>query len=204
MSCEGSHMSAVVGNGASPGRGLSTTFRLCSACLQELPLDQFRPRGHGSEKRHSWCRDCRNAKDRERRFVVRARRERRRVGHLLTAIKSARSEREVAHFVAVMLKQFNGLSGFAKAYAAYHRFALEEFGRARSTGSPLLKSIRAVIECLKYCDDRARTRLPQMTDAELREQRDGAILEMVAADPELLLGALRDSGWTVQPRAIAE
>jgi hypothetical protein len=39
----------------------------------------------------------------------------------------------------MMLKSFGGLAGFSKAYAAYHRFALEQFRYGR--GAPLFKSM---------------------------------------------------------------
>ena len=181
-----------------PSRVVPTDFRLCTVCLQELPADQFRPRGHGSPKRHSWCRTCRNTKERERSFLAKAKRERRRVGAMLTAIRAARSDSEVAYVCRLMLHQFGGTTGLVTAYRRYHADAMA------SGGFPVIRALNAAVRVMKHCDDAARRRLPRLSDTELRERRDLAILEMLAQNPESVAELLRSQGWTVEPPCAGE
>jgi len=189
-------MIAETCNAPQPARDTPTISRLCRECLEERPIGEFRRRGRNSDRRHSVCRPCRNRLDRERRFLAKANRERRRLGAWLTAIRAARSERELAYFVGVALRQFGGISGFARVFGAYHRHALEEFGRGHD--APLFRSVGALLECMRFVDDVSRKALPGLSDDEIREQRDRALLELVRANPESVADLLRSRGYTVE------
>jgi hypothetical protein len=58
----------------------------------------------------------------------------------------------------------------------------------------MFKSISALIECLKYSDNRNRERATTMTDAELREKLEREALALIAGNSELAARLLTERG----------
>lgn len=45
---------------------MSAIGKVCTRCQGVKPLEAFKFRGDGSDKRHPWCRECARAEDRAR------------------------------------------------------------------------------------------------------------------------------------------
>lgn len=85
----------------------------CGVCLDWKPLDQFRRRHKGSERRHYECRDCANAYMREWRKQQR----RKKFDDAIAQLHRYReSPGQLEYLAAVVLAAFNGAAGFAAEY----------------------------------------------------------------------------------------
>src|SRR5262245_6526387 len=102
---------------------MTSQAKLCSLCLIEQPVDNFRKRAKSSERRHSYCYTCQNGYRRQRQAVKR-RGELHQFSQLLA---SGRLDNcAVVKLCDEMFKRFGGVQGFASTWKRELDAAMQE------------------------------------------------------------------------------
>ncbi len=86
--------------------------RICSACLRDLPLREFRFRNRARGTRHSACRECRVQRDRWARTKHRKRLTKRE----LTALRRACSTELLANLVDSLICRLGGVENLVSMW----------------------------------------------------------------------------------------
>jgi len=90
------------------------TQKTCYSCGKTLPLDQFRRRKAGQERRMGNCRLCYNESMR----IYRQSRQLRRIEEFNTELKQAVSLRRVVAMCNAMFASFGGMDAFCASWKA--------------------------------------------------------------------------------------
>ena len=90
--------------------------KLCSSCLQEQPLDQFRFRYRGTQIRANQCRLCHNQAEQLRRQRKRGWLTKRQFHQYLTSLKNQRTARGVEKVYLDLVRLCGGTEGILEMW----------------------------------------------------------------------------------------
>lgn len=138
----------------------SVSERLCEACFQIWPLEDFRRRKRGSDKRMRQCRRCHNEVERLRRAAARSRLGKRRMAQDLAKVRNAASENRVKLVCAAMVAGYGGTEGFVNAWLRCLDRDLEKGGLIA------LRHLEAALRLVQHCEEE-RPDYRRMSDSEL-------------------------------------
>jgi hypothetical protein len=136
-------------------------LRLCYACGEVQPIENFRLRRHGSPARQGLCRVCYNKSMREYRNA----RRRKRLRRFAAQLRRARSLERVAGVVNGTIAHLGGLDGFTRLWA-----------ESLETGSPAtrLRAFRALVQTTALLEERqgeaSKASLSAMSDEEIERE----------------------------------
>ena len=137
-------------------------LKLCSHCGEHKPIDQFRRRRKGSEKRHPQCRECFNEYTRQ----YRAKKRRKRIDKFASEITHAKGDMwKIGVLCAALMKQFGGPEQFAIEWKEAIDWAKAE-GRVHL----VLRHMTAILGLVAANDEAEEMKLKHMTDEELRAE----------------------------------
>jgi hypothetical protein len=135
-----------------------TEARICTNCLTEKPLTEFRLRSrNGSTKRQKQCRACHNFSERLRLETKREKSRQRDVGKHLTQLSRARSQAQVQLLCSQMLDQFGGVQGFIDVWSTYQQQAIKKGGFGA------YRCIKTLLQMIKYCQSNANIARPDVS-----------------------------------------
>ena len=108
------HQSASTPEESHPLHGSET--KLCSSCLQEQPLNQFRRRYRGTNIRANQCRLCHNQAEQLRRQCQRGWLTKRQFHQHLTSLKNQRTVRGVEKVYLELVRLCGGTEGILEMW----------------------------------------------------------------------------------------
>ena len=108
------HQSASTPEESHPLHGSET--KLCSSCLQEQPLDQYRRRYRGTDIRANQCRLCHNQAEQLRRQRKREWLTKRQFHQYLTSLKNQRTARGVEKVYLDLVRLCGGTEGILEMW----------------------------------------------------------------------------------------
>ena len=157
------HQSASTPEESHPLHGSET--KLCSSCLQEQPLDQFRRRYRGTHIRANQCRLCHNQAEQIRRQHKRGWLTKRQFHQHLTSLKEQQTSRGVERVFLSLAKLCGGTEGLLEMWAD----AMEKDFKAG--GLKAHRHIAAIIRLMQYheAQQRQKTDYNTMSGEELLE-----------------------------------
>jgi hypothetical protein len=170
----------------------AVSTKRCTTCFQERPIDEFRRRRKNTEDRHTVCRRCYNAEQRER---IKAKR-RRRVRKFSSDILAANRDRKR---VLALTREY------AKALGGVERMAglfKEVFDGARANGRffTAFRLLNTVLDLAIVVEQLEKERTRQMSDDDLKAVIFGQTMNLVKEHPEVaLMAAAKCPGWEVIP-----
>lgn len=117
--------------------------KLCVTCGAHKPIDQFRRRRRGSEKRHGLCKTCfaaymRTYRDNRRQRALRQ--------FVQRAARQSLSVERMTRLCDAMLKRFGGVERFT---AEWHR-AMDEASKNPATCRFALQGLNAMVHLMLF------------------------------------------------------
>ena len=88
--------------------------KTCTTCLRERPISEFRRRLRNSEHRHTVCRECYNAEQRERQ---KARRGRRVCTYVKEIVAAKRDANRVVALTSSLFRELQGVEAVVSSLA---------------------------------------------------------------------------------------
>ena len=186
--------------------------KVCTDCLQERPLTEFRRRYRDSDKRHNQCRGCFAKYMRYLRAVKRGKLIRKFVAEVKTA-----SNRDVLTAMCVrMAQRLGGVDALCAGWVAHLHAAAE----ARPGSKMVLDTFRAIVNLMAVAEQQKPEQIDvrELTDDELhfrireeeRRYKDiceleklnmqlEAVEQLIQSEPEFAIAAAARLGWTVIP-----
>ncbi|MGI9447744.1 MAG: hypothetical protein ACR2NI_08840 [Pirellulales bacterium] len=120
---------------------------ICRDCGLKKELNEFRRRKKGSEARVHQCRKCHALEERLRSQTKRCETNHYTACKALSALKKAKSARQVEIICSQMIRQFGGINRFCDTWKEQLARDLQRGGLAA------MRHIDAVIRILQHCDD---------------------------------------------------
>jgi len=120
--------------------------KLCSSCLQEQPLDQFRRRYRGTHIRANQCRLCHNQAEQLRRQRKRGWFTKRQFRQRLTSLKNQRTARGVEKVYLDLFRLCGGTEGILEMWTKTIERDLE------LGGFKAHRHIASIIKLMEYCE----------------------------------------------------
>ena len=186
--------------------------KLCTDCLQEKPLTDFRRRYHDSDKRHNQCRDCFARYMRYRRAVKRGKQ----IRSFVAEVKTMCNRDAVTALCAHMAQRMGGVRALGAALWAH----LNAAAKARPVRKMVLDTHLAIanlmlvaeqqkpdqIDVREYTDDEldfahreADRRHKEICELEKSLLQLEAVEQLIQSEPEYAIAAAARLGWTVIP-----
>ena len=136
---------------------------LCSYCLSEYPLQQFRHRNKQSGNRFTQCRLCHNQAERLRRQRKRGWINKRLFHQYLTSLKNQRTTRGVERVYLDLCQKFGGTAGLFQMWSKAMEKDMAE------GGFKAYRHIASILRLMEYCEDTKPDKpdYSQMSDEEL-------------------------------------
>ena len=147
--------------------------KLCSSCLQEQPLDQFRVRYRGTHIRANQCRLCHNQAEQLRRQRKRGWLTKRQFHEHLTSLKNQRTSRGVEKVYLDLVRLCGGTEGILEMWT-------DVIGRdLKAGGMKAHRHIASVIKLMEYCENNQPDKpdYSTMSDEELLEIMSQSVLD---------------------------
>jgi len=168
--------------------------RICTRCLQTLPLNRFNLRSSITRKRQAWCVPCRCDYQRERRIQRSKKREERQLYSAWAKIASAQQRRtSVENVIVRLVLAFGGPAGLASAwFSAFERASSVRQLRACESLCFLIERFAANPEVMD---------LRRLDDLEAEQQRlaKQIIREQFLTNPQDVAEIARQHGFTLTP-----
>ena len=139
--------------------------KLCSSCLQEQPLDQFRVRYRGTHIRANQCRLCHNQAEQLRRQRKRGWLTKRQFHQHLTSLKNQRTARGVGKVYLELVRLCGGTEGILEMWTKTIEKDL------RAGGFKAHRHIASILKLMEYCENTQPDKpdYSTMSDEELLE-----------------------------------
>ena len=147
--------------------------KLCSSCLQEQPLDQFRFRYRGTQIRANQCRLCHNQAEQLRRQRKRGWLTKHQFHQYLTSLKNQRTAIGVEKVYTGLLRLCGGTEGILGMWT-------EVIGRdLKAGGMKAHRHIASILRLMEYCEDKQPEKpdYSMMSDEELLEKISRSVLD---------------------------
>ncbi len=147
--------------------------KLCSSCLQEQPLDQFRFRYRGTQIRANQCRLCHNQAEQLRRQRKRGWLTKRQFQQYLTSLKNQRTARGVEKVYLDLVRLCGGTEGILGMWMNVIERDLKEGGFKAH------RHIATIIKLMEYCENNQPDKpdYSTMSDEELLEIMSQSVLD---------------------------
>ena len=147
--------------------------KLCSSCLQEQPLDQFRVRYRGTHIRANQCRLCHNQAEQLRRQRKRGWLTKRQFHQHLTSLKNQRTARGVEKVYLDLVRLCGGTEGILELWTKTIERDL------KAGGFKAHRHIASVIKLMEYCENNQPDKpdYSTMSDEELLEIMSQSVLD---------------------------
>ena len=147
--------------------------KLCSSCLQEQPLDQFRVRYRGTHIRANQCRLCHNQAEQLRRQRKRGWLTKRQFHQYLTSLKNQRTARGVEKVYLDLVRLCGGTEGILEMWTNVIEQDLE------AGGFKAYRHIASILKLIEYCENSQRDKpdYSMMSDEELLEMMSQSVLD---------------------------
>ena len=165
------HQSAPAPEESRPLHGSET--KLCSSCLQEQPLDQFRVRYRGTHIRANQCRLCHNQAEQLRRQRKRGWLTKRQFHQYLTSLKNQRTARGVEKVYLDLVRLCGGTEGILEMWTKNIEKDL------RAGGFKAHRHIASILKLMEYCENTQPDKpdYSTMSDEELLEIISQSVLD---------------------------
>jgi hypothetical protein len=151
----------------------SAATRICTTCLQERPLTDFRRRRSGSQELHGDCRHCHNTKENQRH----QRRKHKEFRQLAQNINRARTPNEiVACFGPGMIYSLGGSVAFIAAWHEHLTTAMQDRPGARD----VLAAFRAIAKLATSFQDVREEQRKRYLAGRTAEDRDKELKKLFA------------------------
>ena len=147
--------------------------KLCSSCLQEQPLDQFRVRYRGTHIRANQCRLCHNQAEQLRRQRKRGWLTKRQFHQYLTSLKNQRTARGVEKVYLDLVRLCGGTEGILGMWMNVIERDLKEGGFKAH------RHIATILKLMEYCENTQsdKPNYSTMSDEELLEIISQSVLD---------------------------
>ena len=147
--------------------------KLCSSCLQEQPLDQFRRRYRGTHIRTNQCRLCHNQAEQLRRHRKRGWLTKRQFHQYLTSLKNKRTSRGVEKVYLDLVRLCGGTEGILKMWTKTIERDL------KAGGFKAHRHIASILKLMEYCENNQPDKpdYSTMSDEELLEIMSQSVLD---------------------------
>ena len=120
--------------------------KLCSSCLQEQPLNQFRRRYRGTNIRANQCRLCHNQAEQLRRQCQRGWLTKRQFHQHLTSLKNQRTARGVEKVYLNLVRLCGGTEGILEMWTKTIERDL------KAGGFKAHRHIATILKLMEYCE----------------------------------------------------
>ena len=120
---------------------------ICRDCGVKKELEEFRRRKRGSEVRTHQCHSCHAAEERIRSRIRRAKKDRSIAVQGMSALKRAKSARQVEAICANMIEKFGGINRLCEVWKDLLDGDLKRGGLAG------MRHMEAVVRLLQHCDN---------------------------------------------------
>ena len=165
--------------------------KTCTTCFHERSISEFRRRWKDNEERHTVCRECYNAEQRERQ---RARRGRRVCTYVKEMVAAKRDANKVVALTSRLFSDLNGL----EAVVSSIKGALEN-AQAAGRHATVFRIYKMLMDMLIVSDQLRREQLSSLSDQELEELRRREIRDEISENPALAIVAAHELQWTIIP-----
>ena len=147
--------------------------KLCSSCLQEQPLDQFRFRYRGTHIRTNQCRLCHNQAEQLRRQRKRGWLTKRQFNQHLTSLKNQRTARGVEKVYLDLVRLCGGTEGILGMWIKTIEKDL------KTGGFKAHRHIASILKLMEYCENNQPDKpdYSTMSDEELLEIMSQSVLD---------------------------
>ena len=147
--------------------------KLCSSCLQQQPLDQFRVRYRGTHIRANQCRLCHNQAEQLRRQRKRGWLTKRQFHQYLTSLKNQRTARGVEKVYLDLVRLCGGTEGILGMWMNVIERDLKEGGFKAH------RHIATILKLMEYCETTQPDKpdYSTMSDEELLEIMSQSVLD---------------------------
>ena len=147
--------------------------KLCSSCLQEQPLDQFRFRYRGTHIRTNQCRLCHNQAEQLRRQRKRGWLNKRQFHQHLTSLKNQRTARGVEKVYLNLVRLCGGTEGILEMWTKTIERDL------KAGGFKAHRHIATILKLMEYCETTQPDKpdYSTMSDEELLEIMSQSVLD---------------------------
>ncbi len=168
--------------------------RICTRCLQTLPLDRFNLRSTATRQLQAWCVQCRCDYQRERRIQRSKKREEQRLYAAWSKIASAKARRVCVQSVIVnLVLRYGGPAGLAAAW-------FSAFQRASSVRQ--LRACESMIFLIEqFATNPESMDLQRLDDLQAEQARLGRqiIREQLLENAESVAQIAQECGFTLSP-----
>ena len=147
--------------------------KLCSSCLQEQPLDQFRVRYRGTQIRANQCRLCHNQAEQLRRQHKRGWLTKRQFHKHLTSLKNQRTARGVEKVYLDLVRLCGGTEGILEMWTETIERDL------KAGGFKAHRHIASILKLMEYYENTQPDKpdYSTMSDEELLEIMSQSVLD---------------------------
>ena len=165
------HQSASTPEESHPLHGSET--KLCSSCLQEQPLDQYRRRYRGTDIRANQCRLCHNQAEQLRRQRKREWLTKRQFHQYLTSLKNQRTARGVEKVYLDLVRLCGGTEGILEMWTKTIERDL------KAGGFKAHRHIATILKLMEYYENTQPDKpdYSTMSDEELLEIMSQSVLD---------------------------
>ena len=174
-----------------------TPLRLCSRCLRPRPIVEFRLRRKGQPHRQQVCSACHAVTSRAYRAAKRSRCAQATVRRFICDVKSATTSERVGLLVALIEQELGGPQQLAKEWVKHFHAASRHRGGRRICDF-FISIARLSAACAELSP---QPDFGRMNDAELREERDRLLAELLVEKLPIVFESLREQGWLIMPPA---
>ena len=166
----------------------NTATMICCSCGESKPLDQFRRRRKGEERREARCRPCFNQYTKERRQRQRGTE----VKRFVSQLNRASSWGRIVELCEAMFRRFKGPGGVAAIWA-------EELQKARrESPARALRSLKVLVRLMGEIEDRRPPAEP-LSDADAEAIIQQQLIDLITKRPRIAVLAAESLGWMVIP-----
>ena len=153
------------------------THTICSRCVRRLPFSEFRRQRRNSDVRHTYCRQCHTAIERERKQKHRNREKGIIAGKYSSQIATSRKFERTSNLLDEMVRHLGGVNQFLAFWSA-------EIDRVQKQKRTTCRALR-FCELIIAADLAANRRKPAAVENTADDTRDavvGAVVDAVAGD----------------------